>query len=181
MYVNDVFSFRVLLKSGPHNLEFLAVLLYNHLSPNICASLSYPPPSSTVSVFENLFYTLLALNPFYFSTFLLLGDFNVNFCNSSHHLFPHLNHIVQCFSLTQVVPSYTRAHPSGTNSLIDLALLSDLSKLSHCEIISPLGSSDHYGITLVLNMQRNRYRSKPSRLVWVYNQAETRNLICETD
>ena len=119
-----------------------------------------------------------------FSTFLLLGNFNVNFCNSSHHLFPHLNHIVHCFSLTQVVPSYTHVHPNGAKSLIDLALLSDLSKLSHCEIISPLGSSDHYGITLVLNMQRNRYHSKPSRLVWVYDQADfdkARNLICETD
>ena len=83
IYVNDVFCFRVLLKSGPHNLEFLAVLLYNHLSPNICVSLFYCPPSSTVSVFENLFYTLQALNPFYFSTFLLLGNFNVNFCNRS--------------------------------------------------------------------------------------------------
>ena len=176
MYVNDVFSFRVLLESGP---EFLAVLLYNHLSPNICVSL-LSSPSSTVSVFENLFYTLQALNPFFF----YISDFNVNFCNSSHYLFPHLNHIVHCFSLTQVVPSYAYVHPNGAKSLIDLALLLDLSKLSHCEIISPLGSSDHYGIAVVLNMQQYHYRSKPSRLVWVYDQADfdkARNQIREID
>ena len=72
-------SFRVLLQSGPYDLEYLSVLLFsNSQSSNTSVSLFYRPPSSTVSIFDHLFYTLQLLNPFYFSTFLLLGDFNVN-------------------------------------------------------------------------------------------------------
>lgn len=182
MYVSDLFSFRVLLQSGPYNLEFLAVILSSS-NFKFCVSLFYRPPSSPVSIFDELFFTLQILNPFYFSTFLLLGDFNVNFCNSSHHLLPHLNHVVHSFSLTQVVSSFTRVHHNGTKSLIDLAFLSDVSKLSSCETISSLGSSDHRGISLSLNM-RPKHRSGHSRLVWLYDQADfnkARNLIHETD
>ena len=138
MYIKDLFSFRVLLQSGPYNL-FLSVLFSNHQSSNTCVSLFYRPPSSTVSIFDHLFYTLQS---FYFSTFLLLGDFNVNFCcNSSDYLITSI--ILYIASPLHRLCHPTHVHPNGSKSLIDLAFLSDSSKIFRCEIISPLGSSDH--------------------------------------
>ena len=61
------------------------------------------------------------VNPAQFSTFLLLGDFNVNFLNPQHHLFSHLRDILYSFSLEKVVPSFTHVSPHGSTSLIDLA------------------------------------------------------------
>ena len=178
MYIKDLFSFRVLLQSGPYNL-FLSVLFSNHQSSNTCVSLFYRPPSSTVSIFDHLFYTLQS---FYFSTFLLLGDFNVNFCcNSSDYLITSI--ILYIASPLHRLCHPTHVHPNGSKSLIDLAFLSDSSKIFRCEIISPLGSSDHHGISLVLNQQPSRRNGRP-RLVWIYSQADfnkARHLIRETD
>ena len=88
------------------------------------------------------------INPAYFSTILLLGDFNVDFCNSQHFMFSHLNNLLCNFSLTQVVLSFTHVSPNGSKSLIDLALLADVSQLLNCSTIPPLSSSDHLGVSL---------------------------------
>ena len=79
--------------------------------------------------------------------------------------------------------SFTHVHPNGSKSLIDLAFLSDLSKLFRCETIIPLGFSDHDGISLILNEQPSHRSGRP-RLVWIYSQADfnkARHLIRETD
>ena len=49
---------------------------------------------------------------------------------------------------TQVVPSFTDVCPNGSKSLIDLALLADVSQLLNCSTIPPLSSSDHLGVSL---------------------------------
>ena len=54
-----------------------------------------------------------------FSNFVLLGDFNVNFYNSSHRFFSNLCNILDCFSLSQVVPEPTHISPLGSTSLIN--------------------------------------------------------------
>ena len=76
------------MKGGPFSLEFLA-LSVSTASNKFCICVFYRPPSSPVSIFD-LFTTLQMINPAYFSTFLLLGDFNVDFCNSQKKLFSHL-------------------------------------------------------------------------------------------
>ena len=48
----------------------------------------------------------------------------------------------------RVVPEPTHSSPSGSSSLIDLALISDASKLSSCSVIPPLSTSDHNGLHL---------------------------------
>ena len=103
-----------------------------HLSVTSFVSAFFIVPSSPVSIFDNLCITLQMINPAYFSTFLLLGDFNIDFCNPQHFMFSHLNNILCSFSLTQVVPSFTHVSPSGSKSLIDLALLADKSHLQSC-------------------------------------------------
>ena len=125
-------------------------------------------------LFYSLFCTLEILNPFCFSSFLLLGDFNVNFCNTSHYLYSHLDHISASFCLLQVVPSFTHVKSNGTKSLIDLAFLSDPSQLSRCETVSPLGSSDHLGVLLLFDVIKVKHchPTKPRRIVWLYGQAD---------
>ena len=111
--------------------------------------------------------------------------FNVYFCNSQHFMFSHLNNLLCNFSLTQVVPSFTHVSPNGSKSLIDLALLADVSQLLNCSTIPPLSSSDHLGVSLSVKWgtcQKDTH-TKP-RHIWIYKNADfakTHGLIQQTD
>jgi len=89
------------------------------------------------------------------SSFVLLGDFNIDFCNQKHPLFCKLSIFLNSFVITQVVPHPTHINPSGNSTLIDLVLLSAPSQLVRCEVIPPLGNSDHNGINLSVKCFRN--------------------------
>ena len=56
----------------------------------LCLRVFYRPPSSPPAIFGNLCDVLLFVQQSYFSNFSLLGDFNVNFWDSSHSFYPHL-------------------------------------------------------------------------------------------
>ena len=114
------FSCKVLLQGGPFALEFISIVS----QPSFCLCLFYRPPSSPVSVFDNLCTTLHIVNSADFSSFLLIGDFNVNFCNTDHFLFSHVQDVMLRFSLTQVASSHTYISPSDTPSL-HLAMLTN--------------------------------------------------------
>ena len=186
LYAHSSLSCKVLLQGGPFNLEFLALSVSAaSVSHKFCICLFYRPPSSPVSIFDNLCITLQMINPAYFSTFLLLGDFNVDFCNPQHFMFSHLNNILCSFSLTQVVPSFTHVSPSGSKSLIDLALLADKSHLQSCSTIPPLSSSDHLGVSLTVKWKSRleTTRTNPRR-IWMYKNADFSkacDLIQQTD
>ena len=124
-----------------------------------------------MSIFEDLCSTLHILGPVKYSRFLLLGDFNVDFCNEDCYLFSYITDILFLFSLTQVVPSYTHVSPNGNTSLIDLALLSDTNDLNHCCTIPPLSNSD-LGITISLKWIANTKHYSKSRCVWLYGNAD---------
>ena len=174
LYTHNSLSCRVLLQGGPRNLEFLALSVTSvSVSNKFCICLFYRPPSSPVSIFDNLCTTLQMVNPTQFSTFLLLGDFNVNFLNPQHHLFSHLRDILYSFSLHQVVPSFTHVSPNGNKSLIDLVLLSEPSCLQSCTTIPPLLSSDHLGVSLAIKWKTPTkvIGSKP-RHIWMYKNAD---------
>ena len=118
MFVHSLLSCKLLICNGMYDLEFMVMSVNAQpLISSFCICLFYRPPSSYVSIFDNLIRVLLSLHPFSFSHFLLIGDFNINFHNPSNHLFTH----VSIFSLLQVVPSYTHVAPNGLQSLIDLA------------------------------------------------------------
>ena len=110
--------------------------------------LFYRPPSSGVQSLQSLCTYFESLDSSYFYNFVLLGDFNVDFYNQSHFLYPHLNSILHSFSLHQVVEGHTHISPSGNASLIDLALVSNLPQLHKCSIVPPLVNSDHSGLDL---------------------------------
>ena len=76
------------------------------------------------------------------------------------------------FSFTQVVSSPTRVTPQSC-TLIDLALVSELSLVYSCDIIPPLANSDHYGVILQLRTRKVRYnRNATRRKVWRYDLAD---------
>ena len=69
IYVHNMFSYKLLIEGGPFNLEFLSISVTSpFLNSVLCICLFYRPPSSVY----HLLYTLQLLNPFYFSTFLLM-------------------------------------------------------------------------------------------------------------
>ena len=100
----------------------------------------------------------------------LHGDFNINFCNTSHHHFCKLSNLMHVFSLTQVVKDPTRYSPSGHSSIIDLALVSDLQNISECTIMPTLANSDHNSVILQVKMRGTKEKAKSShRCYWRYD------------
>ena len=101
-------------------------------------------------------------------------------------MFSYITDIMNIYSLMQVVPSYTHVCPRGRETLIDLALLSDMTTLQSCSTIPPLSTSDHLGVFLVKvrTCRKKATRYSNSRLVWMYkdaNPARANNLIEQTD
>ena len=173
LYISNEFEFLVTM-CGPKELEFLLVSLHNinNAHQKVYIGLWYRPPDKNTaldglySVIENLDVALL-------SSFVLLGDFNIDFCKQSHPLFSKLSIFLQSFVLTQVVPQPTHISPSGRASLIDLVLLSSPSQLVSCNVIPPLGNSDHNGINLTIKCFQNTPPVKSrKRTIWRYSHAD---------
>jgi len=134
--------------AGPNELELLLVSIRN-ANNKVYIGLWYRPPANFESL--NVLYSILeSLDVRFLSSFILLGGFNVDFYNHQHPLFHKLSRIVHRFVLTQVVPEQTHTNPSGSSTLIDLALLSAPSQVLNCNVIPPLSNSYHNGFTLTL-------------------------------
>ena len=154
------FFFRILI-SFYYMSTFLYILFVSFL------------PSTIISCFYVLiifvYTTLQILNPVKFHSFVIIGDFNVNFCNKDHHLFSYIGDTLCNFSLTQVVLSHTHISPSGASSLLDYVLLPDLQLLLYCDTIPALSTSDHLGISLALAWNPPRAKVPKPRKVWLYS------------
>ena len=85
---------------------------------NLCLGVFYRPPSSASTIFDSLFETLITVDQSYFSNFVLLGDFNINYFCITHPLYHHLCNLENSFSLTQVVDSPTRFSSSLSSDLL---------------------------------------------------------------
>ena len=70
----------------PQALEVLTLsVLFDNYKIYLC--LFYRPPSSASSIFDTLFSYLECIDTCKLNNFVLLGDFNVNYDNSSHPVF----------------------------------------------------------------------------------------------
>ena len=75
---------------GLHCLSLVSVFSTNNVNEKVYIGLWYRPPSNSgalddlYSIFENLDISV-------FSSFILLGDFNIDFCNHHHPLFSKLS------------------------------------------------------------------------------------------
>ena len=170
IYVNNCFTFKVLL-SGPCGLELIVLSLsLSNSNFMVCIGVFYRPPSSTQDIFDTLCDSLFTIPPYYFSNFILLGDFNVNLVNTKHHLHNKIEMLSSSFALTQVVNSPTHDSHSSDPSLIDLVFVSNNSCFLECYIIPQLANSDHYGITVCMSMtcKANKASNNSRRKVWHY-------------
>ena len=149
----------------------MCVEFCNH---KFCISTFYRPPSSDVAYFDTLFEAVETLNIVNFYSFVLVGDFNINFCNSSHPLYSRLTNLCNSFQLTQVVTEPTHATSAGDMSLIDLVFLSHPLQLMHCDVSPPLGTSDHNCVNLGLRCLPTSTSSIKTvqRTIWRYAHAD---------
>ena len=108
------------------------------------------------------------------SNFILVGDFNINYLSPTMFLYHHLQCIIDCFSLKQVVSEATHYSPSGQQSLIDLVLISFPERLISCDVIPQLGNSDHFGIQVRFAGKSKSVcvQNNSRRQVWHYNRAD---------
>ena len=97
IYVRDQFVCNILPSAD--NLETITVSVC-HGPSKFFLSLFYQPPNSLSQVFEDLFLYLHSLDVGSFCNYILLGDFNVNFCNQSHPFYSKLYSIFESFCLT---------------------------------------------------------------------------------
>ena len=130
----------------------------------------YHPPSSAVQIMDEIYDCLWSLA--YFSNLIILGDFNVDFCNRYHPLHSKTTIIQQAFSLTQVVKSCTHTALSGKELIIDLALVSSETQVATCETIPPLANSDHNGVLFKWKWKITERVKTAPRPIWRYAQAD---------
>ena len=109
------------------------------------------------------------LRPQNFSNLVLCGDFNIDPTGQTSPHSRALRDLQLDYNLTQVVLEPTRLSVSSS-SIIDLVLLSNPSSLESCSVSSPVGSSDHASVSVVLKLpQRRKYPRPPMKSVWLYN------------
>ena len=177
IYIRDSLSFSLVL-SGPNNLEFLCVTIHSvsqsQLHANsFCLGVLYNPPDNVCYVLSTLTSVLQTLPPSMFSNFLLLGDFNVNYFDTSSTAFCQLDNLLSSFNLFQVVQEPTRIATSGNATLIDLAPVSKKNVVENCSVLPPLVNSDHNGISLTITISMKKPSKRISkRTVWKYSKAD---------
>ena len=99
LYVKDAYVTSE-LPGTPTDLEIITICVQSG-NCKACLSLFYRPPSSSSVIFDNFCTYLESLNIAQYSHFILLGDFNVNFVNSSHPLYSKLCNIMSTYCLSQ--------------------------------------------------------------------------------
>ena len=127
----------------------------------------YTPPSSPPAIFYKLCDVLLSVMHSYFSNFVLLCDFNVNF-DTSHSFYLYLSDLMTSFSLSQVVDTPTHFSPNGQSTLIDLVFVSNLHSFSNCSIIPQLSNSDQLGLMVTLKHQHVGSKSLEVQACWFW-------------
>ena len=114
LFINSVFTHNLVFTGSP-DLEL--VILTVQLSVPLTIALFYRPPGSHSVILDKLLTALCThINPSLLSNFILLGDFNVNYFDTTHPLFPKLLSVSNNLALTQIVSIPTH-YSSHSNSL----------------------------------------------------------------
>ncbi|MCG8625004.1 MAG: hypothetical protein MJE68_23765, partial [Proteobacteria bacterium] len=107
---------------------------------------------------------------------LLLGDFNIDFCNPTTPLFSRPKSLCHLLSLTQIVKEPTHTHHDGSTSLIDLVFMSNPILSNSCFVVPPLSNADHKGIHVQTSWnstaKHNYDNHSKGRTIWCYSQAD---------
>ena len=87
LFISDKLEYQVTM-CGRNELEFLLVCVHstNNVSEKVDIGLWYRPPANSAAL-NDLYSIFESLDISVFSSFILLGDFNIDFCNHHHPLF----------------------------------------------------------------------------------------------
>ena len=153
------------------NLEFLppSIKPSNHYSFTL--GTFYRPPNSD-SALRLLNDHISIMSPNLLHNLFLVGDFNVDFLQSSS-LCNNLLDLTNCLGLKQIICEPTHFSHVGSPSLIDLVFVpSDFSCPSY--VHPPISSSDHLSILFSVPLAHSVKHSPSAsrfRKVWLYNKA----------
>ena len=168
IYLRDVFQF-TRLPPPNSNLELLTLSQQNNIVPTrFYITVFYRPPSSGLSLLDDLSKYLESINSAQFKNFIIIGDFNIDVSSASHPMYNKLCSVMSTHSLDQMVHDYTHTHHNGTTSIIDLLFISNRHLIDTCSTIPPLANSDHLGLMAKLSFKSTR-RILKGRVVWRYN------------
>ena len=125
------------------------------------------------SIFDTLLDSLFSINHSYFSNFVLLGDFNVNFANPDDFLYNKIVELMDSFVFSQVVTSPTHTSPNSEPSIIDLVFISNMHLFEFCNI-PQLANSDHFGLHVCIKhtSDTTQYTPTTCRKIWRYKHAD---------
>ena len=84
LFISDKLEYQVTM-CGPNELEFLLVSVHstNNVNEKVYIGLWYRPPANSAAL-DDLYSIFESLDISVFSSFILLGDFNIDFCNHHH-------------------------------------------------------------------------------------------------
>ena len=171
VYVADRYSVK-LLNKGSLDFEFMSISVHCQ-NYKACLCVLYRPPSSPFSYFDSVYSALESIDYAYFSNFIFVGDFNIDFYNPSHPLYSNLSTFLSTFALSQVVPHATHTSLRGKSTLIDLALVPSSTEVVSCAVVPPIANSDHNGVQLVLRQQTpGKQCTTNKRRIWRYARAD---------
>ena len=102
----------------PIDIEFFPLTI-EFCKMKFCIAIFYRPPSADVNHFDTFCDIVENLDIVNYSNFILVGDFNIDYLNTSHHLLPRLNCLCELLSLNQVVTEPTHSSSNGNQTLID--------------------------------------------------------------
>jgi len=129
LFISSNLSHKVIY-SGNGSFECIIVSL--QFGPcKVCVCLLYRPPNSSCDFLDYLYDVLYSIDISFFSNFLLLGDFNIDFLAQSHPLFSKVVCITSSFLFHQVVSHPTHFSYSGVPSILTLCLYLALPTLFH--------------------------------------------------
>ena len=142
MFIHKELAFNPRDDMNNNSYESIWIELLLPKTRPIIVGTCYRPPK------ENDFYSSLEETCYKSAKFMdsevyILGDFNTNVaCKSKSSLQISLSNFCNNFSLKQLITDYTRI-TINSKSIIDLIIVSDVSKVSQSGVI-PIGISDHF-------------------------------------
>ena len=168
LYIREDLPFRVIIK---HPWIELLVVQLSVKKRKITCGIFYRPPSSNSSVLHELEAAIESLPPSKLDSFVLMGDLNINFTSTTSSP-PQISSIMDKISLRQIVSEPTRCTITvGVATVIDHVYLSEKLNFSSCNILPPIGGSDHNCVSVSLQLSTPKLKTT-RRQVWLYKKAD---------
>ena len=114
LYISDKLDFQVTM-CGLNGLEFILISVHNvnNVHCRLYTGVWYQPPANYTAL-DHLYSVMETLDATVLSSFVLMGDFNIIFCDQKHPLSCKLSSFLHSFVLTQVILTLLISTPLET-------------------------------------------------------------------